>query len=84
MALLPQPERHRDWQAWARALLTRLETPEQQKLLFSSTMTVAEITLIKPIAGLGPILATDETGGAVLVYADGTNWRRTTDRAIMA
>lgn len=27
-------------------------------------------------------IATDEAGGAVLVFFDGTNWRRVTDRAI--
>ncbi len=26
----------------------------------------------------------DETGGAVLAFSDGTNWRRVTDRAIAA
>jgi hypothetical protein len=26
----------------------------------------------------------DETGGAVLAFSDGTNWRRVTDRAIVA
>ena len=24
----------------------------------------------------------DETGGAVIVFSDGTNWRRSTDRAV--
>ena len=30
------------------------------------------------------IYVSDETGGAVLAFADGTNWRRVTDRAVVA
>jgi Protein of unknown function (DUF2793) len=36
-------------------------------------------------AGAGAIaFVTDETGGAVLAFSDGANWRRVTDRAIVA
>lgn len=35
--------------------------------------------------GAGAILhVPDETGGAVLAYSDGTNWRRVTDRAVVS
>lgn len=30
------------------------------------------------------IFVSDETGGAVLAFADGTNWRRVTDRAVVS
>ena len=30
------------------------------------------------------IFVSDETGGAVLAFSDGTNWRRVTDRAIVS
>ena len=30
------------------------------------------------------IFVNDETGGAVLAFSDGTNWRRVTDRAIVS
>lgn len=30
----------------------------------------------------GVVYCSDETGGAVVVFSDGTNWRRLTDRAI--
>ena len=30
------------------------------------------------------IYVTDETGGAVPAFSDGTNWRRVTDRAIVS
>lgn len=32
----------------------------------------------------GLIIVTDETGGFVTAFSDGTNWRRTTDRAIVS
>ena len=32
----------------------------------------------------GMILVTDETGGAIPAFYDGTNWRRVTDRAIVS
>jgi hypothetical protein len=30
------------------------------------------------------IYVSNETGGAVLAFSDGTNWRRVTDRAVVA
>ena len=30
------------------------------------------------------IFVSDETGGAVIAFTDGTNWRRVTDRTIVA
>ena len=30
------------------------------------------------------IFVTDEAGGAVLAFSDGTNWRRVTDRAVVS
>lgn len=30
------------------------------------------------------ILVTDETGGEVPAFSDGTNWRRVTDRAVVS
>jgi hypothetical protein len=36
-------------------------------------------------SGAGAIIyVSDETGGAVLAFSDGTDWRRTTDRAVIA
>lgn len=32
----------------------------------------------------GLIFVSDETGGAVPAFSDGTNWRRVTDRAIVS
>ncbi len=42
-------------------------------------------TLPAAIAGAGQIVfVSDETGGAVLAFSDGTDWRRVTDRAVVA
>jgi hypothetical protein len=32
----------------------------------------------------GLIYVDDETGGAVVAFSDGTNWRRVTDRAVVS
>lgn len=32
----------------------------------------------------GAIYVSDESGGAVLAFSDGSNWRRTTDRAVVS
>ena len=42
--------------------------------------TVAELANITATAG-GVAFCSNETGGAVLAFADGTSWRRSTDRA---
>jgi len=35
--------------------------------------------------GAGALLyVTDEAGGAVMAFSDGTNWRRVTDRAVVS
>jgi hypothetical protein len=42
-------------------------------------------TLPAANAGAGQIIfVSNETGGAVLAFSDGANWRRVTDRAIVA
>jgi len=42
--------------------------------------TIAALPVVTTAAGL--IYVSDETGGAVPCFSDGTNWRRVTDRAI--
>lgn len=41
-------------------------------------------TLPSATAAAGMIFVSDETGGAVPAFSDGTNWRRVTDRAIVS
>ena len=45
--------------------------------------TVSELSSIVPAAG-SMAYCTNETGGAVPAFYDGTNWRRMTDRAIVS
>ena len=45
------------------------------------TWTVA--TLPNPVPAAQVIYVSDEAGGAVMAFSDGTNWRRCTDRAIV-
>ena len=37
-----------------------------------------------PAEGVGVAFVTDEVGGPTLAFSDGTNWRRTTDRAVVS
>lgn len=43
---------------------------------------VADVPVATTAAGM--IFVSDETGGAVPAFSDGTNWRRVTDRAIVS
>jgi len=45
--------------------------------------TVATLPSATSFPG-GIVLVSDEVGGAVLAFSDGTNWRRVTDRAIVS
>ena len=46
--------------------------------------TVAGAPLAASAAAGALIFLTDEAGGAVVAFSDGTNWRRVTDRAIVS
>lgn len=41
-------------------------------------------TLPSPVPSSGLIHVSNETGGPVLAYADGTNWRRISDGAVVS
>ena len=47
-----------------------------------TSYTVATLPVATTAAGL--IFVSDETGGAVPTFSDGTNWRRVTDRAVVS
>ena len=50
------------------------------------SLTVAELTgeYAASLWAAASIYVSDETGGAVLAFSDGTNWRRVTDRAVVS
>lgn len=47
-----------------------------------ASYVVAELPDVTSVPGL--IFVSDETGGAVPAFSDGTNWRRVTDRAVVS
>jgi hypothetical protein len=62
----------------AKLASARLDMPDVLKV---KSYTVSSLPTV--VAG-GVIFVTDETGGAVLAFSDGTNWRRSTDRTIVS
>jgi len=89
--MIPNPEVHREWSGWARAV-QQILTPMLQSLEVSffrqgNVLSVARYAVagLPSAARSGQIIyVTNETGGAVLAFSDGTNWRRVTDRAIVS
>lgn len=79
-----RPQDTDDWKTWVSRFLL---TMQQQ---FSRAPDVVELTSYTvaklPRVGKNPglIFVSDETGGAVPAFSDGTNWRRVTDRAIVS
>lgn len=45
-------------------------------------VTVATLPSVTPAGRL--VVVSNETGGSVLAFSDGTNWRRSTDRAVVS
>jgi hypothetical protein len=77
---VPNPKMYKDWRDWAMKLVSVLQGANTQPTLES----FAKAAL--PSAGGEPylIIVTDEVGGFVPAFNDGTNWRRVTDRAVVA
>ena len=79
------------WRDWARQVqqvlnpfMTRVETSffRQGQVLRLARHAVADL----PDPGVpgAVIYVSDESGGAVPAFSDGTNWRRVTDRAVVS
>ncbi len=45
-------------------------------------VTLAELPSVTPAGRL--VVVSNEAGGSVLAFTDGTNWRRSTDRAVVS
>jgi hypothetical protein len=84
MAQLPDPGLYSDWKAFASKLITALEESLLQPRAAVPVQAYSKTRLPKAANPGDVIYVVDETGGAVLAFADGTNWRRVTDRAIVA
>jgi len=57
-------------------------------LLLGAALTLPSYTVLTvpdaTIWGASMIYVTDETGGAIPAFSDGTNWRRVTDRTVVS
>ena len=89
--MIPNSQIHRDWASWAgqvqqilTPILTRLEESffRQGRTLELASFTVAALPSATKAGKV--IYVSNEAGGAVLAFSDGTNWRRVTDRAIVS
>lgn len=71
----------------AQAFFDDLEIQLNARLLGQSVVLQSYTALTLPDASKntnGMIVVSDESGGAVTAFSDGTNWRRTTDRAVVS
>jgi len=84
MSVLPDPGLYGDWKAFALKLVTILEQVLTEPRGAVPVPAYGKTRLPKASNPGDTIYVVDETGGAVLAFADGTNWRRVTDRAIVA
>lgn len=85
------PPDHRSFKQWCLRALEFL-TDEDQEMAGSWTFAQPPILPTYTVSTLpdvteyarGMIYVSDETGGAVPAFSDGTNWRRVTDRAVVS
>jgi hypothetical protein len=70
----------------ANASLPKDGTEAMAAPLKVSSLTVSQLTgdYAASLWTNAMIYVSDETGGAVLAFSDGTNWRRVTDRNIVS
>ena len=85
--MIPQPY-GRTWEQWAAALVQYLDPHvlnlqdikfSQGQVLRVLSVTVAPAPSATPAGRL--IFVSDEAGGATMAFSDGSNWRRTSERA---
>lgn len=89
--MIPDPTNYATWQQWAlqvvRVLIpfmteTRASYFRQGQILKLARYTVATVPDASEPGRM--IYVSDEAGGAVPAFSDGTNWRRVTDRAVVS
>lgn len=72
----------RFWRVWFERVTRILSGQEPYPL---PRYTVAQLGGVDPANWLGALVyVSDEAGGAVVAYSDGTDWRRLTDRSIVS
>lgn len=70
---------HRTWYPWFKSIQSALTGGMPFQL---QSHAKADLPSASPEGQM--IYVTDETGGAVPAFSDGTNWRRVTDRAVVS
>lgn len=76
------------WQVWDKASGQRLRftgsawTAVAAAPVLLASHTVATLPAANPAGGL--VYVSDESGGPVVAFSDGTDWRRVTDRAVVS
>jgi hypothetical protein len=71
------------WESWFNQIYRMFnESIELQKPIVLARYTVATVPDATVYTG-GTIYVSNESGGAVMAFSDGTNWRRVTDRQII-
>lgn len=69
------------WIRWLDLLVKQVNNPVVDSLRLPSYT----VTTVPSASNAGMIIyISNESGGAVLAFSDGTNWRRCTDRAIVS
>ncbi len=72
-----------EFDAFLSALVGAVNAVSQAGLVATKAYTVATVPSATDVAGR-VIYVSDETGGAVLAFSDGTDWRRVTDRNVIS
>lgn len=77
---------HYSWRAWFVSVFNRIGTGPfaVQGYAVASLPNAQEWGAIASDQFSSIIFVHDESGGPVLAFSDGTNWRRVTDRAIVS
>ncbi len=73
-----------EWDSFFSNLLTAVNAVSQGSLVATQSFTVATVPSAVDAGAGRTIFVSNESGGAVLAFSDGTNWRRVTDRTIIS
>ena len=79
---LPDPLLYGTWKEWANMLVAVLRQSLAQTSVTLPSYKVADVPAALQAGQL--IYVTNETGGAVPAFSDGTDWRRVTDRTVVS
>ena len=87
--MIPNPSVHSEWDSWAKSvqqiLIPFMANVEATFFRNGETVRLASFqvaSLPGPTTPGQVIFCSDESGGATILFSDGTNWRRVQDRAI--